>query len=103
MGLAKPAADTDAATDDARGLLVAGRTDTLHYGPDYVFGSLAVAHMGTLGTFCGYVEAFEVRAALMRQEGMVEVLHGYKDLYSDSPSAEEEALLGPLWRSRLQL
>jgi hypothetical protein len=75
----------------------------LFYGPDYVFGSLAVAHMGTLGTFCGYVESFEERAVLMRQEGMVEVLHGFKDLYSENPSAEEEALLGPVWRSRLQL
>lgn len=67
---------TDAITDDARGLLDVGRSDTLHYGPDgqrrgegmsvfvnafqprprlLVFGAIDfAAAMATLGSFLGY-------------------------------------------------
>jgi hypothetical protein len=66
------------------------------YGIDYIMASLLYRFNGSLGTYDGYVESFEPRAAGMRAAGRVEVLHGFKELYSNHPLTwDERELLGP--------
>ncbi|GAA2638675.1 XdhC family protein [Dactylosporangium fulvum] len=112
-----------AATDDARGLLAAGRTDTLHYGPDgerrgegltlfvasyapparmLVFGAIDfAAAVARIGTFLGYhvtvCDARPVFATSKRFPGADEVVvdwpHRYLRAEMDAGRVDERTVV----------
>ena len=73
------------------------------YGIDYIMASLVYRFNGTLGTFDGYIEAFESHANQRRAENKVEILHGFKDQYKYSLTWLDREILGSKYEEPLTI
>lgn len=73
------------------------------YGIDYIMASLTYRFNGTLGTFDGYIEAFEPEADRLRKENKVEILHGFKDMYKFGLTWQDREILGSFYENALTI